>query len=120
MTIQLDSTACKSSSSMKATKIPKFNAILRLIGYIIVIPSVLGVAISVVMLFTMGQATSEVMTADPSGAAAAGAALGATVGFGFALFFGAVSLVSGVVGWILLMKKKVFKCLKCGFILDRA
>jgi hypothetical protein len=28
-------------------------------------------------------------------------------------------LVGGLIGWLLLMKKKVFKCIKCGYIMDR-
>jgi len=119
MTIQLDCTACKATNSMKATKIPRFNAILRLIGYIIVILSLVGVAISVVMFIATGQTTSEMMMTDQPGTAA-GAVIGATFGFGFALFFGAVSLMSGIVGWILLIRKKAYKCLRCVFILDWA
>ena len=37
---------------------------------------------------------------------------------GFAMF--ALSAVGGLIGWLLLMKKKVFKCTSCGVLLNRA
>ncbi|MCR4291259.1 MAG: hypothetical protein NUV76_00110 [Candidatus Kuenenia sp.] len=60
--LQLDCGACKTESSMKATKISRFNIILRIIGFIIVIPSVVGVIFSIIMFFTTGQATTEIMS----------------------------------------------------------
>jgi hypothetical protein len=69
------------------------------------------------MLFTIGQATTEVMSTAQSDAETAEAAIGVTTGFGI---FGASSLVGGTIGYLLLMKRKVYKCLKCGYILDRA
>ena len=118
--IQLDCSACKSETSMKATKIPKFNTILRIIGFIIVIPSVLGIIIAIIMFISSVSATSEVMSTTQSNAAAAGATIGAAIGFGASIFVGCSSLVGGLIGWLLLMKKKVYKCFNCGFILDRA
>jgi len=50
----------------------------------------------------------------------AGAAFGGAIADSTSLFIGSVSLVGGLIGWLLLMKKKVFKCSNCGFILDRA
>jgi hypothetical protein len=117
--IKLDCSACKTNKSMTATKIPKFSGFIRFIGFIIVIPSILGVLFALVLLFSTGVATNEVMTTAQTDGAAAGAAIGATIGFGFAIFLGFSSLVGGLIGWLLLMKKKVFKCIKCGFIMDR-
>jgi hypothetical protein len=118
--IKLDCNACKSGVSMKADIIPKFNMILRIIGYIIVIPSVFGVIIAIIIFISTGSATSGVMSTAQSGAEATGAAIGATIGFGFSIFIGCSSLVGGLIGWLLLMKKKVYKCSICGFIIDRA
>ncbi len=117
--VLLDCNACKSEKSMKAAKIPRFTTILRIIGYIIVIPSVLGVLFAVLMFFSTGSATSEVMSTVQTDAEATGAAIGATIGFGMSAFIGAISLVGGLIGWLLLMKRKVFKCISCGYILDR-
>lgn len=117
---QIDCSTCKTTNSMKPTKIGKFNGFLRFIGYLIAIPSVIGVFFAVLMLVGVGSATNEVMTAAQSDGEAAGAAIGATLGFGFSALLGGSALIGGVLGWILLMKKKVFKCVNCGFILERA
>jgi hypothetical protein len=118
--IKLDCSACKTESSMEATTIPKFNTILRIIGFVIVVPSVLGMIMALIMFISTGNATSELMSASQNNAELAGTAIGASIGYGFAIFFGISSLVGGLIGWLLLMKKKVYKCLNCGFILDRA
>ena len=115
--IQLDCNACKSKNSMKATKIPKFNTILRIIGFIIVIPSVLGVFLAILMFISTTTGILGSMSATQSNT---GAAIFSTIGFSVSFFFGCSSLVGGIIGWVLLMKKKVYKCFNCGFILDRA
>lgn len=101
---RLDCNACKTEKSMEPTKIPKFNLILRFIGYIILIPSMIGLFIACVILGT------SVASADAAGLA---------FGFGFAAFIAVTSIVSGLIGWILIMDRKVFKCSVCGFVLDR-
>jgi hypothetical protein len=53
-------------------------------------------------------------------AAAKGAAVGTGISITIALLIAAVSLVAGLIGWLLIMKKKVFRCEVCGFIMDRA
>ena len=105
--MMLDCSACKTVSAMKATTTPKFNQIIRLIGYFIVAPSVFGMIVAVIMLISTGSATSEVMSTAQTDAEAAGAAIGATIGIGASLFVGISSLIGGLIGWLLLMKKKV-------------
>jgi hypothetical protein len=117
--MQLDCGACKSEKTMEATKIPKFPSFIRFIGFLIALPSVVGVLFAVIILFSTGAATSEIMSATQSDAEAAGVAIGATIGFGFSAFIAFSSLIGGLIGWLLLMKKKVFKCIKCGYIMDR-
>lgn len=118
-TVYLDCSACRSSKSMPATTIPRFTPILRVIGGIIVVPSFLGLAFAGLILISTLMATGNVASAATD-AGAAGAAIGLGIGFGLAVFIGAISLVSGLVGWLLLMTRKVFKCSRCGFVLDRA
>lgn len=117
--IRLNCSACNSPLSMEPKKISKFSGIVQFIGYLIAIPSAIGVIISIVMFFSMGSATNEVMSTAQSNAEQAGAAIGATIGFGFSLFVGFCSLVGGLIGWLLIMKKKVYKCSNCGYIIDR-
>lgn len=116
----IDCGTCKSEGTMKPTKVPKFSFMPRLIGYIIVIPSLLGMLFAVLMMFSTGQATTEVMEISQTDAEKAGVALGATIGVGISLLVGISSLVGGLIGWLLIMKRKVYKCVQCGFILERA
>jgi tetrahydromethanopterin S-methyltransferase subunit G len=50
----------------------------------------------------------------------AGQAIGSGIGFLFSVIVGIFSLVGGLLGWLLLLNRNVYKCLRCGFILDRA
>lgn len=120
MAIALDCNACKTDKTMKPTKVARFNTILRVIGVVIVVPSLIGVAFAFTTCFATTGAANEVMAQAQSDAETAGAAIGASIGYGLALFIGGGSLVSGLVGWLLLLKRKVFRCMQCGYILERA
>lgn len=103
--ILLDCGACKAVQAMKKDKIPRFSPLLRLIGFIIALPSAIGV--SMAFLAWLGMIGSG----DP-GARAFGAVI--------SIFVAGLSLVGGVLGWFLLMKKNVYRCTRCGYIIDRA
>lgn len=47
-----------------------------------------------------------------------GAGAGAVVAGGFAIFFIVASFVSGLVGWLLVMKKKVLQCSACSAVVN--
>jgi hypothetical protein len=107
--IQIDCHACKLPGGMRPDEVPRFSGLVRLIGFILALPSALGMLLaafvaisSQIGMFGLGGGDQALST------------------FMAALFIFCTSLVFGVVGWILLMKKKVFKCRQCGFILDRA
>src|SRR5436309_1948560 len=59
--LRLDCNACRASQSMEATKIPKFTPILRVIGAIIVCPSVLGLVFAAFIFITMMVASGSVV-----------------------------------------------------------
>ncbi len=118
--IKLDCNACTATQSMIPTRIPKFSTILRIIGIIIIIPSVIGLLFAVVMFFATGHAATEVMLTAKKIAAVVGASVGVAMGFGAALVIGSCSLAGGVVGWLLCMKKKVYLCRTCGCTIKRA
>ena len=105
--ITLDCTACKTPAAMTAQTVSRFETFLRIIGYIIVIPSVIGVGFALLL----------VLSTTLFGSASA---IAATVGYGLSIFIAAVSLVCGLGGWLLLSTKKVYRCYNCGFVLDRA
>lgn len=102
----LNCNACGSKKTLAPTRIYKFGGIIRFIGYLIVIPSICGVFFAGILILIAF-----------AGVASSGSA--AIMGLGLAVFVAAGSLISGLIGWLLIMKKKVFKCTSCGFILDR-
>lgn len=116
--LQIDCSTCRTPGSMIATKIPRFNGVVRVIGFFIVIPSVIGVGIAALsfVFFMSAVLTSSTPQSDGE---AAGQGIAAVIGGGFFLFIGIVSLIGGLIGWLLIMTKKVFKCGRCGFVLDR-
>ena len=106
-TLKLNCKACDQEKTMAPTKINKFSPIVVLIGWILVIPSILGMFWAFSSIFALG--TSELSET--------------VIGFGAIIafcFIGIPSLVMGLLGYLLIMKKKVFKCIKCDFIMDRA
>lgn len=116
--IALDCNTCRTPGSMIATKIPKFSGIVRLIGVILVLPSLAGMGFAGLLLIAF-----LVISANSSAARTDAELGGQIVGSAFVLIIilavAAVSLVGGLVGWLLLMMRKVFKCRRCGFVLDR-
>jgi hypothetical protein len=76
------------------------------IGYIFLVPSILGILISLLTFVRISD------TAGHSSDAAVGIAGGIVV------FFGIASFVGGLVGWLLVMKKRVLECSRCGATLN--
>jgi len=103
--MKINCPTCGQTDSMEKTSVHKFNMILRLIGLLIVAPSCLGIFLGGRLFIQAGQMVG-------SETAIGVAAL-------TAIFVMGASLVGGLIGWLLLMNKKVFKCSVCGFILNR-
>ena len=74
------------------------------IGYILLIPSVLGMLLSVLFLIAVTWSAA-------SGVAASGP--GAALSEAFAIVLGITSFVGGLLGWLLVMKKRVLQCSVC-------
>lgn len=113
--LKLDCGACKASEAMEATQVSRFPGFIRFIGYLIVTPSVIGILFGVLTLVSTGLVAND---APQFGQGDVGMA-GTAIGVGLSLFIGLSSLIGGLIGWLLLMKKKVFRCVECGYILDR-
>ena len=105
---------------MVATKVARFSGVIRAIGVLLLIPSFLGFAIAALFFITSIIATANVMPSAQSEPEQAGAAIGFVIGFGFSIFIGVISLVGGLLGWLLLLNRKVYRCLRCGSIIERA
>ena len=105
---------------MTATNVARFGGIIRVIGYLIVIPSLLGVAFAGLMCASTANVTNELMAEAVTAAERSGTVIGAGISYGVSLVIGASSLVGGLVGWLLLLKHKVYRCERCGFLLERA
>jgi hypothetical protein len=134
------------------------------IGFILLIPSVLGVLFGILMLFATGAASSqtsasnerdirarlvahdvpepiiaEVIAGKPVGnaelvslspqqqsaihdaqlsvsAQKVGAGAATVIAGGFSLFIVVASFVGGLLGWLLIMRKRVLKCVRCGAV----
>lgn len=156
---------CGQGSLLMAKKYRMSGPVI-VIGYIILIPSFIGMAFSVLMLFVSGEATSKTMDLVKeetrnelvdSGiprhvidrilkyeyisnaelttfgldtdqlaavsaaqttmmAGAAGAGMGGALVGGSSICLGISSFVGGLLGWLLIMKKKVLQCNNCNSI----
>ena len=80
-----------------------------LIGYILLIPSILGVLISAMTFFQLSSVSSQ-----------ANASAGAGLAGGFSIFIGLAFFVSGLLGWLLIMKKQILQCNVCGAVVNAA
>jgi len=141
------------------------SGIVALIGYLLLIPSIIGIAFSVLMLFVSGGATSQtmdmvkaetrqklasasvptttiehVLNSQPlsaveqqgltpeqiravddaklsMSAGMAGAGLGGFFAGGASVCVGVACLIGGLLGWLLVMKKKVLQCNRCSAVI---
>lgn len=85
------------------------------IGYILLIPSILGMA-ACAILFIVSLTVGLTSAAQGSAFATVFAGLG-TLAF---VYIGIFCFVSGLVGWLLIMKKHVLQCVHCGAVVDAA
>ena len=91
------------------------------IGYILLVPSILGIALTVVVhgvlvLMSLFGSAGGAAVQDPN-AAAAGGVLTPFFLLSAACYV-VVFFVAGLIGWILVMQKTVLKCGHCGLSLD--
>jgi hypothetical protein len=90
------------------------------IGYILLFPSLIGMAVTlaltgyvIIVSIVLGAAAK-----DPQAFAAGSVFAVFTVAFGAAVFVSC--FVSGLIGWLLVMKKTVLRCNLCGMTIDAA
>jgi hypothetical protein len=91
------------------------------IGYILLVPSILGIALTVIVhgfliLMSLGSSAAGVADQDPK-IAASNSVLTA-ISVLSAAFFVVMFFVAGLIGWLLVMRRTVLKCGHCGIALD--
>ena len=85
------------------------------IGYILLIPSILGM-VGCAILLAVSLLAGVAGAAHGSAFATAFAGIGA-IAF---VYIGILSFVFGLVGWLLIMKKHILQCVYCGAVVDAA
>jgi hypothetical protein len=158
---------CKTcdAGTLQPRKKYRMSGIVVFIGYILLIPSIMGILFGVIGLFGAGSAGSAGMqtaraVADSSlrtaqvpapviaklvqfkpltatdtaslpasqrravrnaslsfSASTAGTGIGTGLVAGFSMFMIVGSLVGGLLGWLLIMKKRVLQCDRCGAVI---
>lgn len=103
-TYSIDCTACKLAAGMEKRTIARFPFFIRIIGMIIATPSALGMLFGAILILKPGP----------------GFGLDSPSLFWPGFFIITISATGGLVGWLLLMRKKAWVCGRCGFMLDRA
>jgi len=116
--VRIDCSACKQIDSMKPTKIYRMSPIVVKIGQILSASSICGILFSMLIgfLVILGSVSAD----TTNDAESAGAYFGFFFGLGFAMFFGPIFFILGLPGYLLIMKKKVYRCHSCGFIIERS
>ncbi len=107
--VQVRCKVCDSGTLIQRKKY-RMSGPVVFIGYILLIPSILGILFSAFMFFTAAT-TTNIDTSSGSNVAAG--ILG-----GFSIFMGIAALVSGLLGWLLIMKKQVLECDVCHAVVN--
>ena len=117
--IRLDCKVCGTKKAMKASKIPKFIVMPQFTGCLIAVPTVLGVIFAGLLFITTSEVSSEVMNSAHSNPEITGLSIGLSIGFYMAGFVVFGLSVSALMGRILTLKKKIYTCTHCGFVMDQ-
>jgi len=115
----LDCPSCKDQQTMEPAEVAGFGPFVRFIGFLVAIPTILGVSLSILMFFSSTIATTGSLKHVHEAAHHAGTALGGGLGLTVSIIIGVGVLIGGVVGYFLMNKKEVLQCKICGYILDR-
>lgn len=101
--------------SLHLKTVNRFSPPVVVIGWVFVVPSVFGILASIgfgiLMLISTAGASAQ---AGDEATTQAGVILGGGIGIGGAVCMGITSLVSGLLGYLLIMRKRVLKCDNCG------
>ncbi len=94
--------------AMVRQSVYRMSPVVVVIGYLLLVPPILGMAFFALVMFGGGVGA---LSGGNGGTAAAGAG---SLGMGVGLCGFVSSLISGVLGFLLVMKKKILRCNECG------
>ena len=100
----MDAIKCKTCDTGTLTRraVYRMSSVVVFIGYIVLVPSILGMILGVATCFGVaGKGQNDAATG---------------LAEGIAFFWTVAALVSGVLGWLLVMKKRVLQCDQCGAV----
>ena len=108
------------SGSLSRKHLYRMSDVVVVIGYILLFPSLIGMAVTLALTgyVIIASIVGGAATKDPQAFAAGGVFAVFTVAFGAAVFVSC--FVSGLLGWLLVMKKTVLRCNLCGMTIDAA
>ena len=95
---------------MSVMKVRWLSRIVVVIGWILTIPSILSLILALLVFIWGIYFTSSTIENFP---------LIDLLIYGSSFYIGISSLVGGLICYLLIMKKKVYKYSMCGFIIDR-
>jgi len=116
--IWFDCNACKTAGTISPSKAPKFKKNIRVLGIVFAALSFLGFAMGVLIILSAGV-SSFIAPLSEKSPEAAGQVLALTLVVLFGVGCCVIAIVCGFLGWLFLLRKKVYKCAKCGFTFDR-
>ena len=99
---------CQQPGSLEIRKIHRFSTPVVVIGWLILIPTFLGMSCGTIGLVGAGGMAAQ-------SAQSGGPTVGAYAG-GLSLFVLISSFMGGLLGYLLIMKKKVITCGRCGSV----
>ena len=108
------------SGSLSRKHLYRMSDVVVVIGYILLFPSLIGMAVTLALtgFVFIASIVGGAATKSPEAFAAGGVLAVFTVAFGAAIFVSC--FVSGLLGWLLVMKKTVLRCNLCGMTIDAA
>jgi hypothetical protein len=109
--MKFDCNACQTRASMVAARVAKFNCLMRAIGFVLLVPAMLGLATALFyFISTIENVILSGVEAEPV----------SPVWVAIFVFIGVCSIVAALLGgWLLMTARKVYKCRRCGVIIDR-
>jgi len=109
---------CKSEQSIIEERVPKFSKFIRTVGFLIAIASIFACLISVLFYFSTAVTEIGLFESLKNGLEAGETMFVAEFQLIYSVFLCVLAILGGVVSWILLKKKKAYKCYRCGQLVD--